>query len=60
MVIRTLLVDSDPIYLLGLKKLLENESSLTVIGSVSCLDSLDTLVHIHVPDVIVINMRIIK
>ncbi|CUA80512.1 MULTISPECIES: response regulator transcription factor [Anoxybacillus] len=57
MTIRTLLIDSDPIYLLGLEKLLENESNITVIGSVSCLDSLDTLIHIHVPDVIVINVH---
>ncbi|KAF0996264.1 response regulator transcription factor [Geobacillus sp. TFV-3] len=57
MVIRTLLVDSDPICLLGLEKLLEKERGITVVGSVSCLDSLDTLVHIHVPDVIVINMH---
>ncbi|MCL6586383.1 MAG: response regulator transcription factor [Anoxybacillus sp.] len=62
MAIRTLLIDSDPIYLLGLEKLLENESNITVVGSVSCLDSLETLIHIHVPDVIVINvhMHIIK
>ncbi|MBW7651306.1 response regulator transcription factor [Anoxybacillus sp. ST4] len=62
MTIRTLLVDSDPVYLLGLEKLLENESSITVVGSVSCIDSLETLIHIHVPDVIVINahMHIIK
>ncbi|GIW50191.1 MAG: hypothetical protein KatS3mg080_0802 [Anoxybacillus sp.] len=62
MAIRTLLIDSDPIYLLGLEKLLENESNITVVGSVSCIDSLDTFIHIHVPDVIVINvhMHIIK
>ena len=57
MAIRTLLIDSDPIYLLGLEKLLENESNITVVGSVCCIDSLDTLIHIYVPDVIVINMH---
>ncbi|ACJ34829.1 response regulator transcription factor [Anoxybacillus flavithermus] len=62
MAIRTLLIDSDPIYLLGVEKLLENESNITVVGSVSCIDSLETLIHMYAPDVIVINvhMHIIK
>ncbi|MED0657420.1 response regulator transcription factor [Anoxybacillus ayderensis] len=57
MAVRTLLVDSDPIYLLGLEKLLEKERGVHIVGSVSCIDSLEDLIHIHVPDVIVINMH---
>ena len=57
MAIRTLLVDSDPIYLLGLEKLLEKENDIAIVNSVFCVDSLDTFIHMHVPDVIVINMH---